>query len=1365
MRKLFLIFWLALAIPLYPTLSPATVSVNDARVELVGNGSLTAFAYDFKVLDKTHMAVYVGGTLQTVDVNYTVGGVGAANGGTITFTTAPAAGAQVLFLRNVPMNQLSTYVANEPFPSTRIERDFDKLWMAIQQQNEAIGRSLRVPVTTGGPLSLVPDAGKCIGWNDAATLLANLNCGGSGSGSGGSAPGGADGTLQYRVSSTTLGGVSGVTTNGTGLSISSGNLTATAPIFDTTFKMTAGGTDRVVFALPSQNVVQIGGVGDSKTTALHLNPGPGTLPTDTITEFVLGRTNSQAFGGNYGRVSLTNIGSDFSNASGIYLEYGGTETPGPFIFHLGVESPAATFTNWEFLRFATTGTAEAAFTGSSLFGATDGTSRNKVVLSMPDIGGVGQRDSHALLWEGKANDGTERGVWWRQKVDVTSNAGASTFLLQRNLNGAGWSTAMSITSADVVNLPGLTASLNVCTDANKNLVSCSAGGALSGLTANKLVRATSPTAVTGSTLFGDDGTTASVGNTSTKWLAPDFTSAATGQTTVVLPAGGTAVVVAPKDCNALVAGDVIKSISATGVISCMTPSAGGTLATAGSATELQARGSANTLQAIAGTSTNGSTLTIANGVLRVDRPWITTGLLGATGTTMLSFVEVASANAGLELTNASTAAPTVAMAPYGSPTDLNLQLAAKGAGIICLGACPAGQATGVQYFGTVIVQGSTSGSISIKGQAAAGTYNFNMPTTAGTAGQVLASQGGGSTAMTWIDPAGGGTLLGLTTTYNSGILSVTNSGVQQTTTGTWTWTVAGTSGGIPYFSSASTWASSGALTANLPVIGGGAGSAPTVGTRSGNTTEFATSTGSKTTSKQLMFDASGNVVVSAYDVGTATAAGDVTMSVATGVDNVVVRTDGTGKGVQRTGVVIDDSDNVTIPGKLALGGVVNPCDGTAGCIFFGQGTAPAGLGTTGIELYAPTSVTSYKLVLPSAQASGVRFLQNDGTGVLSWSVLTGGGDALVANPLSQFAATTSAQLRGVLSDEVGVGPAVFASATTLTDGVRVNQTVNNTPIVLMYRATDTSPTGAALDLKNAAGNSSLFTVDVNGIMTVGAVPSARLTGVSGSGNACLVTSCTLVTPTLSGGGATLTLDTTAVWADYNDNTAPGVYPRGLMGRSYDATPHSVHVGGRKARGTPGSPSKVLVNDFTAAFVAEVYDGSLWPMTGFMTWVMDVTPTTGSGIAESHWLLNTGGVDALTVNAVYSSYSNISNVLGDLRIGPAGASLLSLTTNGTIRWNLNAGHLLTAADNTYDIGASGATRPRTVYAATSVITPVVTATGLITGGSFKSGAPAGGTSGTWKLGVAASVSPTSPNRTIEVDIGGTIYYIHAKTTND
>jgi hypothetical protein len=36
---------------------------------------------------------------------------------------------------------------------------------------------------------------------------------------------------------------------------------------------------------------------------------------------------------------------------------------------------------------------------------------------------------------------------------------------------------------------------------------------------------------------------------------------------------------------------------------------------------------------------------------------------------------------------------------------------------------------------------------------------------------------------------------------------------------------------------------------------------------------------------------------------------------------------------------------------------------------------------------------------------------------------------------------------------------------------------------------------------------------------------------------------------------------------------------------------------------------------------------------------------------------------------------------------------------------------------------------------------------------------------WTLGAANAVSPTSPNRTITVSVGGTTYYLHAKTTND
>jgi hypothetical protein len=101
---------------------------------------------------------------------------------------------------------------------------------------------------------------------------------------------------------------------------------------------------------------------------------------------------------------------------------------------------------------------------------------------------------------------------------------------------------------------------------------------------------------------------------------------------------------------------------------------------------------------------------------------------------------------------------------------------------------------------TIKMRGNTSGTVSVATQAAAGTYNFNLPTAAGSAGQPLLSGGGGAAAMTFgtLGVAAGGT--GLTS---------------------------GTSGGILGFTAAGTLASSVALTLNTLPKGGGAGATPT----------------------------------------------------------------------------------------------------------------------------------------------------------------------------------------------------------------------------------------------------------------------------------------------------------------------------------------------------------------------------------------------------------------------------------------------------------------------------------------------------------------------------------------------------------
>lgn len=68
-----------------------------------------------------------------------------------------------------------------------------------------------------------------------------------------------------------------------------------------------------------------------------------------------------------------------------------------------------------------------------------------------------------------------------------------------------------------------------------------------------------------------------------------------------------------------------------------------------------------------------------------------------------------------------------------------------------------------------------------------GTYNFNLPTTAGTAGQVLTSGAGGSTAMTWSNPA---TYYGALSYYLTGNQTLSNS---TNAIVNWTGTVSGSS--------------------------------------------------------------------------------------------------------------------------------------------------------------------------------------------------------------------------------------------------------------------------------------------------------------------------------------------------------------------------------------------------------------------------------------------------------------------------------------------------------------------------------------------------------------------------------------------
>ena len=119
-----------------------------------------------------------------------------------------------------------------------------------------------------------------------------------------------------------------------------------------------------------------------------------------------------------------------------------------------------------------------------------------------------------------------------------------------------------------------------------------------------------------------------------------------------------------------------------------------------------------------------------------------------------------------------------------------------------------------------------------------------------------------------------GTVTSVAQSFTGGLIAVSGSPI--TSAGTLALTVAGTSGGVPYFSSGTTWASSGALTANAIVLGGGAGAAPAPLASLGTTTTVlhGNAAGAPTFGAvSLTADVSGTLPIANGGTGATTSAG------------------------------------------------------------------------------------------------------------------------------------------------------------------------------------------------------------------------------------------------------------------------------------------------------------------------------------------------------------------------------------------------------------------------------------------------------------------------------------------------------------
>lgn len=133
-----------------------TVSVQVPYTSSIANGVSVVYPYQFTVLDEDDIEVSLDGV--PVSSGFTLTGVGNAAGGDVVFSVAPAAGVVVLRALKPVLERKTDYQQFGDLPTPQVNRDFDRLWLALSSLAQNLKRALKLPFDTPVDQEIIEDA-------------------------------------------------------------------------------------------------------------------------------------------------------------------------------------------------------------------------------------------------------------------------------------------------------------------------------------------------------------------------------------------------------------------------------------------------------------------------------------------------------------------------------------------------------------------------------------------------------------------------------------------------------------------------------------------------------------------------------------------------------------------------------------------------------------------------------------------------------------------------------------------------------------------------------------------------------------------------------------------------------------------------------------------------------------------------------------------------------------------------------------------------------------------------------------------------------------------------------------------------------